>query len=454
MKKFSIFKSQLSKKSPQTTNSGFALITVLFVVIILLAVGTLFISMVSFTLKTTKNFKYSTKAFYLAESGIEKAIWELNQTGSSYTGETDTLLDGGKFTTLIEVHPSDPNKRLVTATGYYPDDVVFPAKRKIQLTLAANPVEVGGAFHYALQVGMGGLIMSNGSQITGNVYSNGSILPYQNQRGTITGSAWVALAGNKIENIDVTLDVYAHTVHYCNIGQDVYYSTEANLVGTTVGGTKYSSQPDPEEIDLPIQSGDEIIQKWESDATDGGTQGATTVAGGTTEYLGPRKIAGDLTVENNATLIVQGVIWVTGNITFGNGSTIRLDPDVFGEYSGVILADDPPNPGGKIIVENGSAVQGTGIGNSYLMLLTTNTGITTADFAIDAGNTSDSAILYATDGIVWIENTAHLKEVTAKKIWLKQNAIVTYEAGLADPEFMSGPGGIWIEEPETWDEIY
>jgi len=43
-----------------------------------------------------------------------------------------------------------------------------------------------------------------------------------------------------------------------------------------------------------------------------------------------------------------------------------------------------------------------------------------------------------------------MKEVSADKITLDNNASVTYEQGLADVNFSSGPGGSWTYQRGTY----
>ncbi|MFB3896214.1 MAG: hypothetical protein ACE14V_07925 [bacterium] len=45
---------------------------------------------------------HNTQALNLAEAGVEKAIYELNHTGGSYTGEKNTSLGAGKFTVTVK----------------------------------------------------------------------------------------------------------------------------------------------------------------------------------------------------------------------------------------------------------------------------------------------------------------------------------------------------------------
>ncbi len=393
-----------NRRTKPKTNSGFALVTVLFVMIILLAVGTLFISIVSFTIRTTKNFKNSTKAFYLAESGIEKAIWELNQTQSAYTGETDTALDGGKFTTQVETDPADPNKRIITSTGFYPEDVAFPAKRQIRIYASAESSEESIAFHYAIQIGDLGLLMYSNSEVNGNTYSNGDITGYSNTQingdayavGTISSPKPV-ISGERVEGTDPqplpTVDIE-------------FWKEQANV------------NEDPIIGDYEINSG--------------------------SHTLGPRKIEGNLSINSSAILTVTGPLHVTGNFEMNSNGEMHLD-ESFGSQGTVVVVD------GTVRIDSNAQIYPTSADpKGYILVATTDTSMA----AVELNSNSAGGIFYALDGGIQINSNGHAVSVVGKKLILNSNAVLDYDIGLASSIFTSGPGGAWVEEPETWDEIY
>ena len=78
-------------------------------------------------------------------------------------------------------------------------------------------------------------------------------------------------------------------------------------------------------------------------------------------------------------------------------------------------------------------------------------GCTHHDGAIDLHNNASGAIFYATDSMVWLHNGVNVSEVTAYKLHLGENAIVTYESGLLNAEFSAGPSAGW--EVESWKEV-
>jgi hypothetical protein len=83
------------------------------------------------------------------------------------------------------------------------------------------------------------------------------------------------------------------------------------------------------------------------------------------------------------------------------------------------------------------------------MMLSTHPGI--ADNAIYGGAHSDASVYYASKGKVKIKNKGDVKEVTGYMLEIMENADVSYQTGLANADFTSGPGGGW--SISGWNEI-
>jgi hypothetical protein len=139
----------------------------------------------------------SSVALNLAEAGIDKAVASLNAAGNSYTGETDTPLGNGTFSTTIT--PKDPSTNIIQSTGYTPNRTKPKAKKTITIQISKG---AGISFVYGLLTGNGGITMGNGSGINGSIYSNGNIIGGNNE--TITGDAYVA--GGTQPNADQQTD--------------------------------------------------------------------------------------------------------------------------------------------------------------------------------------------------------------------------------------------------------
>jgi hypothetical protein len=245
----------------------------------------------------------------------------------------------------------------------------------------------------------------------------------------------------KIDNVDVQLDAHANTIEDLAVTQDAYYQT---LTNSTVGGTQYPGSPDPGPQNMPISDGQ--IDQWKSEATAGGTITGDVVYDGTSGSLGPKKITGNLTVKNNASLTITGTLYVQGDVLFDNNAIISLSSG-YGPNSGMVVAD------GKVTISNNVTFNGSGTTGSYVLVLTTNTSLDPLSPAMTLKNNSTNSIFYASDGAVSISNNATLKEVTGFKIILANNASVQYESGLANVSFSSGPGGSWTLKANSQREI-
>jgi hypothetical protein len=387
----------------------------------------------------------------LCDAGIERAIWRLNN-GEVYIGENNLVLPTGMIDIAVT---GDLDSKEILATAYVPNkEDTKRTERTVRAKLAAERNEGNFAFHYGIQVGETGLIMSNNSMVVGNVYSGGSI---EGGNGAyILGDAYVSGDGNRINNVRIGCpstmsapcplggiagDAHVHTIVGSYIYGDAYYSTNANLVSSTVVGTKYENSPSPEPLELPIS--DLSISTWKTWAESGGTYSGnyTFSANGAIVDLGPYKIDGNLTITNGATLNLTGVLWVTGKVTFSQNAIIKLASN-FGPKSGLIIAD------GQIYTENNVIMKGSGDPASYIMMAST----TGTEPAIDVSNNSSSVVYYAGNGYIDVANNAHIRSLSAKGIRLKNGAIVEYDVGLANSNFSAGPGGSW--KLKEWQVVY
>ena len=119
---------------------------------------------------------------------------------------------------------------------------------------------------------------------------------------------------------------------------------------------------------------------------------------------------------------------------------IRLDSS-YGSMSGMIIGD------GLITIEGGPISSGSGAAGSYLMYVSTSS----ANPAIIMGQSSQVDILYSNIGWILINNNTSMRSVNAYGIRVKNNATLTYEIGLANSFFTSGPGAGW--HVSGWKEI-
>lgn len=444
-----------------------AIITVIFLLIIMLSAFSGFIgSALKEARAAEKNFRSRT-AFFAAEAGVDDIVYRFKR-GKKVSSSSSILLNGS--TATITVNDFLGTKQ-INSSGEFLESFRF-----LRATLFGGE---GIDFYYGAQIGSGGLKMNNNSKIegasgiAGNIYSNG---PIEGDNGAvITGDAVSAGSTGKLEDVVIYGNAYAHEIKSSNVCGDGYYqiidsSSQSFLQNPTQPicpsplspGTLFSGSSDPSFQSMPIAVS--TIESWKSDAAAGGaiygscgTAGVSgcSISDNGTLSLGPKMITGDLVLTKKQTLIITGTLYFKGNIDIDStsGATIKCDSS-FGTNSCILISD------GWIHIRNSVAFQGSGTAGSYILVLSTKTNCnggeetpscTHHNAALDLHNNATGAIFYIPDSMAYLHNGVLVTQLTANKLELDNNAIVRYESGLANSNFVSGPSGGWsISE---WKEV-
>lgn len=256
--------------------------------------------------------------------------------------------------------------------------------------------------------------------------------------GDFNFKVWMGGVTTFIDELVVGGNAHANTIDDSDITGDAYYQS---IDDSTVDGTSYPGSPDPVPTVFPIS--DNQILDWKNDAAAGDLiEGDVHPDKDETVTLGPAKITGDIILDDGQTLVITGTLYVEGNVDIGNKGKLQLSPS-YGSNSGMIISD------GWMHFENNGAFSSAGAG-SYLMLLSTAAGGTHHSAAMDLHNNVTGVILFAPNGTVHLHNNVHITQLTAKKIELDNGCILTYDIGLANVNFSSGPTGAWEFVPGTW----
>ncbi len=368
----------------------------------------------------------SKQSYVLAESGVEDVTYRKIKNLTVDNNETLTL-NSSTATTAVNLVLGN---QVITSTGD-----ISSHQRKVNVTLSLG---TGASFNYGVQVGQGGFVLENSATVTGNIYSSGSVTGSGN---TVSGDVVSSGASGLVNNIRSTGSMYAHTIQNSNVGGNAYYVTKTN---TTVSGSSYPNSVDQPSIPMPIS--DTEITDLENDALSGGTiSSPCTYIINSTVTLGPTKINCNLEISGSAIVTLAGNVWVAGNVVIKNSAIVKISTSL-GSQSVAIIADNPSNrtTSSSIDLANTSQFQGSGSAGSFVFLISMNNSAENGggEDAISMDNSSSgSVILYAPHGLISINNSANLKEVTGYKIKAKNSANITYESGLANTLFTSGPGG-------------
>ncbi len=392
----------------------------------------------------------SKESYYLAEASIEDIVYRLRTNKQVSSTETLTL-NGGSVSTTVTTTATGKE---ITSTANVNNDF-----RKLKTNVVLG---TGISFHYGVQAGRGGFVLSNSSSITGNVFASGDV------SGTggnyIYGDVVSAGPTGAIYGIHATGSAYAHNLGRSGettiIDKNAYYQTKTN---TTVTGISYPNSADQEIAELPIT--DEQIADWEAQALAGGimvssecdsySSSSNTCTITTSKTIGPKKIPFNLLVKSSSGILtVAGHLWVTGNITAQTGPTIRISPSL-GSQNVAIIADDPSNRagGGLIDVGQSTAFQNSGAANSFVFMISQNNSAENGGSvnAITLNQGASAMVAYASHGQISLGQSVSIKEATGYKIVLSQSANVVYDRGLPSTLFSTGPSGGW--EIQSWREI-
>ncbi len=253
---------------------------------------------------------------------------------------------------------------------------------------------------------------------------------------TWTGGSFASLSG-----VTVNGNAWAHSLSSCSIGGNATYQT---ISGCSVGGAQIPSSTDADQA--PFAISDAQIYEWEDIATAGGTlAGPYTVTG--TQTLGPKKINGNLTVSNNATLKIAGPIWVSGNVTMSNNASFIVDSST-GNSGAILIAHNrtATSTSGIVTLSNNFIASGNGNPNSYPMIISMSSSAT----ALQLQNNAASIIFFVPYGTITLANNSGANALTAYKIQMNNNSTITYQSGLQNASFSNGPGGSWAVVPGSY----
>lgn len=245
---------------------------------------------------------------------------------------------------------------------------------------------------------------------------------------TYMGGAPTVIRGGS-NKMEVSGNVHANTIENLKIGKDAYYQT---IINSEVGGTSFPGSADPPPKIFPIS--DANTAEWKTQAQTGGV--STGDISNCVTTLGPKKIEGNVTLNSGCRVTIKSPVWITGTLTLNSNNNLTLDSS-YQETSGVIVVDK------KVILNSNNHLNGTGVGSSLLMVLTTFDSRTNGEDAVAVNSNGNTGVYYASTGIIAPGTGNSFKELTAWKIRLINNSTIDYETGLSSSLFTSGPSGTY-----------
>lgn len=290
-----------------SNQKGMALLTTLIFTFVLVTFGVALLTMTSNDSKLSTLQRESTRAFYLAETGIEKAMWYMNFSSENLEGLSwrGTLHEEGEnsteyFDTHFEVDEVDANGSTIAtlvSAGTVDDGSQFSkGSRTIEVRLIKGVITSPGMTYNHAILTDGDMTLNGGISISGNIHANG----FLTNNGIIDFAA-----GGK-----ATAEVGTNDSNLCTVN-NIYVTLPKIDFGYFRLQVINPADPDSENSVPPT----------------GKYYGTNTSVEFNTpeELVGTHYVDGDVTIKtdiklNNATIFATGTITVLGNgdVTLGN----------------------------------------------------------------------------------------------------------------------------------------
>jgi len=332
-----------------SNQKGAALVTVLIFTFLMITFVVSLMAMTSNDIKLSSMQRDSTKAFYQADGGIEKAIWYLNSSednpdGLNFYGH----YQGGSATeffdvAISEIDPGPPEIKTLTSTGTMEGGGKYVQDRVVEVKLKKG-IKRSPNLHYDYAVLTDGdMTLNGGITLHGNIHSNSDLI----NNGTINMEYGSATATGETNDSD--LCDYAPDQEFPHIYWD-YYGDISKTEESIDGHTYNSYYPG----DVTFSSPDTLY-------------GVHFIDGNVT-------IRTDL-ILHDAVILATGYIWVKGgigNVTLDNGDNpnplslvakdyIRVDGNVHGE--GIIQTESEFELNGNVNIQKGAIYADDGVFN-------------------------------------------------------------------------------------------
>ena len=148
-------------------NQGFAAITLIGLILIIFITGSTLVILTHINNKNAIHSKKSSECLYLADGGIEKAIWEVTKD-DTYAGENNTSLGTGSFS--ISVNNIASSRYELISTAIMPTGTLSVTK-KIKAVIEKDPIS--RVFDYCYFINNWGWYWGHDITAYGDVRSNG-----------------------------------------------------------------------------------------------------------------------------------------------------------------------------------------------------------------------------------------------------------------------------------------
>ncbi len=362
---------------------GIVLITILVVAMILTFVGMSLADLTIGQYSRTRGNVYRTNALLVAEAGVERSLYQINNSSSftGYSTEQEFFNNDdqgrGTYVTAITAGTST-NERVITSTGkVYRSNGKLEGERSVKVTIVGTTSQ-----GYSVYTGVGGLILGGSANITNSeIFVNGKIslsgsarIGSQNQplnvkvanqacpSGTNPGPTYpqVCTTGEPI-SLDWSTMIYGSV---CATGQTSITNSPYNsprIVGGN-GGQGLIAGCTTAPVTMPSYPRTTQLSAIQTGSYTSGAGNSNTYVCNSWPFdrSWPAKLylTGNVSVDGSCNVTINGNAHITGDLNIGGAATIKV-ADSVGTTRPIVTVDGKITVGGSArILANSS---GTGI---------------------------------------------------------------------------------------------
>jgi Tfp pilus assembly protein PilX len=377
---------------------GAALIIALLVMAVLLLAGTTFLTISSTENAIALNERVSAQAFLLGEAGLHKAIAQLNSS-STYSGETNTSLGSGSFTTTVTTVAgcTATSARDVVATGTVP---VAGGQAQVQVRAVLDQIVY--PYRWGAFATVPNLIVTGGRREKELwLKDNGASDSFDSTLGAYDATTNRGTTGNIGANGDITLERNTAISGSVSAGDAIHMESGVTISGSQTTGAAAKSFPSITPSTTPTQ------------ALNIGNNQTVNFPAGTYYYT-------SIDIGNNSTITTSGglvTIYVTGEVDIGNSVTIGANP------------------------------------GTNLEIIAKSDGADTSSVEFEAGNTfTFYGSFYGKNTDVDLGNDAKIYgSMLARTIKMGNNATIHYDLALGNKSMCTS--GKYLVKLGTWREV-
>jgi len=181
MKMINISNKENELKNKFSNQKGMALLTTLIFVFVLVSLAVALLTMTNNDTKLSTLQKESTRAFYLAETGIEEAIWYMNSSeenpdGLDFMGPLDKDFGSGESYLVEFEYDESTDIKTIKSTGVVAGGGKYnKGTRKIEVKLEKEIAEAPNLFYDYAVLTDGDMTINGGVSFHGNIHSNSNL---------------------------------------------------------------------------------------------------------------------------------------------------------------------------------------------------------------------------------------------------------------------------------------